>query len=67
MIIASGIQVKPFVAGDLREVIQAWLSGNLEQDAFAMPGCCGHGRGRRIGGNGIRFYSTKYFFYRSPG
>ena len=39
-----GIQVIPFVAGDLREVIQAWLSGNLERDAFTMPGC----RGRRI-------------------
>jgi predicted Fe-Mo cluster-binding NifX family protein len=50
MIAASGIQVKPFVAGDLGQVIQAWLSGNLEQDAFAMPGCCGHRRKRRIGG-----------------
>lgn len=42
-----GIQVIPFVAGELREVIQAWLRGKLDRDAFAMPGCCGQGRRRR--------------------
>ena len=47
LVAAYGIQVTPFVAGDLSEVIQAWLTGNLERDAFAMPGCCGRGRGRR--------------------
>ena len=48
LVVAYGIQVVPFVAGDLREVIQAWLSGNLERDTFAMPGCCGRGqRGRQ--------------------
>jgi predicted Fe-Mo cluster-binding NifX family protein len=46
-IAAYGIQVIPFVAGDLSEVIQAWLGGNLERDTFAMPGCSAHGRGRR--------------------
>ena len=45
-IAAHGIQVIPFVAGDLREVIQAWLSGALEKEVFAMPGCRGRGRGR---------------------
>ena len=49
MVAAYGIRVIPFVAGDLSEVIQAWLSGNLERDAFAMPGCSGRGRGRRHG------------------
>lgn len=49
MITASGIQVKPFVAGELEKVIQAWLGGNLEQKAFSMPGCCGRGRNRRRG------------------
>jgi predicted Fe-Mo cluster-binding NifX family protein len=48
-IAAYGIQVIPFVAGDLSEVIQAWLGGNLERNTFAMPGCCGRGRGRRRG------------------
>ena len=48
MVTAYGIRVVPFVAGELREIIQAWLSGGLENDDFAMPGCCGRGRlGRR--------------------
>jgi len=40
MVIASGISVISFVAGDLRKVIKAWLDGNLESVKFAMPGCC---------------------------
>ncbi len=40
MVIASGINVISFVAGDLRKVINAWLDGNLESVKFAMPGCC---------------------------
>ena len=43
---AYGIRVIPFVAGDLREVIQAWVSGGLDRDSFDMPGCYGRGRGR---------------------
>ncbi len=46
LISAQGIQVVPCVAGDLREVIQAWMRGELGQDAYAMPGC--HDR-RKIG------------------
>jgi hypothetical protein len=44
---AYGIRLIPFVAGDLREVIRAWLGGKLECDAFAMPGCCGRSLRRR--------------------
>ena len=47
MVIACGIQVVPFVAGDLHEVIQGWLRGNLDSDTYNMPGC-----GRR---GGLRF------------
>jgi len=50
MVTAYGIRVIPFVAGDLREVIQAWLSGGLEGDDFAMPGCCGRRRRRGMRG-----------------
>ena len=53
LVASYGIQVFPFVAGELREIIQAWLDGNLGRDAFAMPGCCGHGQGRRRGMCGI--------------
>jgi predicted Fe-Mo cluster-binding NifX family protein len=45
MVMSNGIRVIPFVAGDLGEVIQAWLGGKLDNDRFAMPGCCGRGRG----------------------
>ena len=46
MVAAYGIRVVSFVAGDLRKVIEAWRRGRLEKDVFAMPGCCGRGRGR---------------------
>ena len=61
MVAAYGIRVIPFVAGDLSEVIQAWLGGNLERDTFAMPGCSGRGRGRRSGmpGTGKDEYRLK--------
>jgi predicted Fe-Mo cluster-binding NifX family protein len=50
MVSAYGIRTVPFVAGDLREIVTAWLSGELERKAFAMPGCCavGRGAGRRV-------------------
>jgi predicted Fe-Mo cluster-binding NifX family protein len=44
LLTAYGIQVVPFVAGDLREVIRAWLCGNLDREVFAMPGCLGRAR-----------------------
>lgn len=47
MIAAGGIQVIPFVAGDLREVVQAWVKGEIGLGSFTMPGCGGQGGGRR--------------------
>ena len=47
-IVSYGIEVIPFVSGDLRRVIDGWLKGELDRDDFAMPGCC-RGRGRRAG------------------
>jgi predicted Fe-Mo cluster-binding NifX family protein len=49
LVAAYGIRVVPFVAGDLSEVIQAWLRNNLMQDAFVMPGCRGRRRQRSRG------------------
>lgn len=38
----AGIKVYPFIAGDVREVLQACLVGRLETAEFSMPGCvCG--------------------------
>jgi predicted Fe-Mo cluster-binding NifX family protein len=50
LVLAYGIRVMPFVAGDLREVIQAWSQGRLSSDAYAMPGCRGRRRRRFRGG-----------------
>ena len=41
-----GIKVVAFVAGELEEVIGAWISGGIEAEAFMMPGCYGRGQGR---------------------
>ena len=49
MIEVHGIRVVPFVAGELGEIIQAWLGGSLSVDAYAMPGCFERGRRRRRG------------------
>jgi predicted Fe-Mo cluster-binding NifX family protein len=47
MITAYGIEVIPFIAGDLQEVIEAWLCGKLAgSDKYSMPGCR-RTRGRR--------------------
>jgi len=51
MVTACGIKVMPFLAGNLGEVIHAWIDGNLINDSFAMPGCCGRGLRRRDSGH----------------
>jgi predicted Fe-Mo cluster-binding NifX family protein len=46
---AYGIQVISFVAGDIRDVIQAWLRGDIYDGLFFMPGCGRRDRRRRRG------------------
>jgi predicted Fe-Mo cluster-binding NifX family protein len=41
---AYGIEVRAFLAGDLRAVVKAWVVGRLDRSVFGMPGC---GCGRR--------------------
>jgi predicted Fe-Mo cluster-binding NifX family protein len=47
-----GVRVLGFVAGEIDEVVQAFIAGTLPAPAFSMPGCCGRqtrlrrGRGR---------------------
>jgi predicted Fe-Mo cluster-binding NifX family protein len=38
MLTASGIEVLPYVTGRVDEVLQAYLTGQLVQPQFAMPG-----------------------------
>lgn len=55
----NAIRVHPFIAGDVNEVIDALLRGNLDAPPFCMPGCA---RRRRFRG-GARNATTKE---RSP-
>ncbi len=54
LVASCGITVIPFVAGELRTVIQASLDGSIHDDIFAMPGCCRQVRGRGGSGMGMR-------------
>lgn len=47
LVASYGIDLVPFVAGELDEIIEAWLRGGLQRGAFAMPGCCGRRRRRQ--------------------
>ena len=51
MIATYGIEVHSFVSGLLREVIEAFLDGSLQELRFSMPGC----RRRGLGGRGQGF------------
>ena len=41
---AAGIDVIPQTCGDVEQVLAAFARGQLQQDAFLMPGCCGRRR-----------------------
>jgi predicted Fe-Mo cluster-binding NifX family protein len=47
-LVAGGIKVVGFVAGDLEQVIAAWERGDLDE-TFDMPGCRGRGHVRKRG------------------
>ena len=51
MLLSAGIQVIPFVCGNVDEILRAYLSGRLRGGAFLMPGCGGRRR-RWAGGRG---------------
>ena len=46
LLAARGIRVISLVCGDVEEVVKAFRNGTLEDEQFAMPGCC---RSRRRG------------------
>lgn len=58
-IVAGNIDVIPFIAGDLNQVIQAWLSGRFDWNLLAMPGCCGR-RARWQGGSNTNYQEVSY-------
>jgi len=50
MLAQRGIQTIAFIAGEVDEVLAAWMDSRLGEPAFAMPGCCGGRRRRERGG-----------------
>lgn len=46
----AGIRLIPFIAGEVDEILRAYLEGGLPSDEFLMPGCCGERRRVRGGG-----------------
>lgn len=54
LLIARGINVIPWVAGDTEEVFSAFLEGRVPGNGFMMPGRCGWRRGRGFGGEAPR-------------
>jgi predicted Fe-Mo cluster-binding NifX family protein len=47
LLLAAGVEVHPFLAGECETLLQAWRERRLEEPRFRMPGCCG-GRGRHL-------------------
>ena len=53
MLLSAGVEVVPQTCGPVEDVLEAFMSGRLTEQAFVMPGCCGRRRrfhaGRRAG------------------
>ena len=45
MLVSAGVTVMPHTCGPVEDVLRAFMSGQLTEHAFLMPGCCGR-RGR---------------------
>lgn len=49
MLASAGVQVRPHTCGEVEEILHAFCSGQLTEEAFVMPGCCGRRRRFRGG------------------
>ncbi len=45
LIAAYGIEIIPFVAGEVSEIVEVWRKGMFDHDTFLMPGCWRRGHG----------------------
>ena len=54
MVTGAGIRAVPWVAGNVQEVLDAYLGGQLPGPRFQMPGRMGQGRGRCLRRRGPR-------------
>ena len=46
---SAGVRVISQTCGPVEDVLRAFLSGQLTDEAFLMPGCCGRRRRHRYG------------------
>jgi predicted Fe-Mo cluster-binding NifX family protein len=44
MLLSAGVDVVPQACGQAEDVLRAFISGQLTEQAFVMPGCCGRRR-----------------------
>ena len=62
MIMASGIDIIPFLRGRVDDVLNAYFSGHLPGPAFMLPGCrwgSGFGRGMGRRRHGLSYTNNK--------
>ena len=45
MLAAAGVRLEPWISGEVKDVLGALTTGQLDRPRYRMPGCCG-GRGR---------------------
>jgi predicted Fe-Mo cluster-binding NifX family protein len=50
MLADTGIRVIARICGGVEDVLAAFVEGQLREERFAMPGCCGQRRQRHRGG-----------------
>ena len=41
LLVSAGVEVIPQTCGPVEDVLKAFVSGRLTEQAFVMPGCCG--------------------------
>ena len=44
VLLSAGVEVIPQTCGPVEDVLKAFILGRLTEQAFVMPGCCGHRR-----------------------
>lgn len=59
MLVSAGVRVIPQTCGAVEDVLQAFLSGQLTEQAFLLPGCCRRHRRRRAGRCGGRLETSE--------
>ena len=49
MLTAAGVEVTPFLSGNVESLLRAFIEDRLADGRYLMPGCCGWRRQKRTG------------------